>query len=499
LLVKVQQNPSEYSGYKAVDRLIFFKDKLFIPTSSSFKKLLLEEFHDSPIGGHSGVEKTYGRLRENVYWNGMKKDVADFVQRCLICQQTKPPNHLPYGLLQPLPIPTGIWEDISLDFITGLPSFQTSTVILVVVDRFSKAAHFGFLPTQFTACKVAELFTKMVFQHHGMPKSMVFDRDPIFMSKFWQQLFKLNGTKLRMSSAYHPQSDGQTEIVNKALQQYLRCFANAQPHQWGKFLRLAEWHYNTSIHSSTGLSPFQVVYGKPPPSLPQYIHGSSSLEALDSDLTTRDEILTSLRRKLEKAQETMKKYADNKRIAHTFGEGDLVLVKLRPYRQTSVASHRLQKLSKRFFGPFRIKKQIGEVAFELDLPPTSRIHPVFHASKLKLYHGSEQEASPLPPEAFGDNSVVHPIAFLDKQVAAGRPPKVLVQWSNSFPEDATWETLADIETSFPNLDLEDKVMADGVGDVTAQEEEQQPNEDRPKRSIVKPKKYDDFEMPKKLK
>jgi hypothetical protein len=115
----------------------------------------------------------------------MKRDVADFVQRCLICQQTKHLNHLPYGLLQPLPIPTGVWEDISLDFITGLPSFQTFTVILVVVDRFSKAAHFGLLPTQFTACKVADLFTKMVFQHHGMLKSMVSDRDPIFMSKFW--------------------------------------------------------------------------------------------------------------------------------------------------------------------------------------------------------------------------------------------------------------------------------------------------------------------------
>jgi hypothetical protein len=185
LLTKIQHNPAEFSGYKAVNHLIFFNDRLFIPSSSSFKKLLLEKFHASPIGGHSGVEKTYGRLRENVYWNGMKRDVADFVQRCLICQQTKHLNHLPYGLLQPLPIPTGVWEDISLDFITGLPSFQTFTVILVVVDRFSKAAHFGLLPTQFTSCKVADLFTKMVFQHHGMLKSMVSDRDPIFMSKFW--------------------------------------------------------------------------------------------------------------------------------------------------------------------------------------------------------------------------------------------------------------------------------------------------------------------------
>lgn len=120
--------------------------------------MILEEFHSSLLGGHGGIEKTYGRLKENVYWKGMKQDVVHFVNACVTCQQTKIPTHLPYGLLQPLPIPSGVWEDISLDFIIGLPSFQTNTVILVVVDRFSKAAHFGMLHTNFTAVKVAELF-----------------------------------------------------------------------------------------------------------------------------------------------------------------------------------------------------------------------------------------------------------------------------------------------------------------------------------------------------
>lgn len=122
-----------------------------------------------------------------------------------------------------------VWEDISLDFIVGIPSFQSYTVILVVVDRFSKAAHFGMLATGFTAIKVAELFAQMVFKLHGMPKIIVSDSDPIFLSQFWKELFKLSGTKLRMSSAYQPQSDGQTKIVNKILQQYLRCFVHEQP------------------------------------------------------------------------------------------------------------------------------------------------------------------------------------------------------------------------------------------------------------------------------
>lgn len=164
-----------------------------------------------------------------------------------------------YGLLQPLPAPQGVWEDISLDFIIGLPSFQNHTVILVVVDRFLKAAHLGMLPTNFTAAKVAELFAQLIYRMHGMPKSIMSDRDPIFLSKFWKELFQLNGTKLRMSTAYHPQTDGQTEVVNKALQQYLRCFAHQQPHTWGKYLHWAKWHYTTAIHSSTSLSPFHVL------------------------------------------------------------------------------------------------------------------------------------------------------------------------------------------------------------------------------------------------
>ena len=155
-------------------------------------------------------------------------------------QQIKSPTQLPYGLLQPIPPPMAVWEDISLDFITGLPSFQSYYVILVVVDRFSKAAHFGMLPTNFSVVKVAELFASMVCKLHGMPKSIISDRDPVFMSNFWKELFQMSDTKLRMSSAYHPQSNGQTKAVNKVLEQYLRAFVHAEPKLWGKYLHWAE-------------------------------------------------------------------------------------------------------------------------------------------------------------------------------------------------------------------------------------------------------------------
>jgi len=296
LLSQIQQNPTNFSEYNTHQGLIFYKNKIWLHTSNPYKIKLLNEFHNSPISGHMGFQKIYIRLRENFYWNGMHEDVKKFVSQCLPCQSTKYETKRPAGLLQPLPIPTAIWEDLSLDFITGLPPSHGFIVILVVVDRFSKGAHFGALPTSFTAFKVASLFLDIICKYHGLPRSLVSDRDPIFISRFWRELFKLCGTQLRMSTSYHPETDGQTEVLNRVLEQYLRSFVHSKSCNWHQFLPLAEWSFNTSTHSTTGLSPFEVTYGKPPPSIPQYLLGSSQVEVVDSLLSTRTQTLTTLQR-----------------------------------------------------------------------------------------------------------------------------------------------------------------------------------------------------------
>lgn len=151
-----------------------------------------------------------------------------------------------------------------------------------------------------------------------MPTSIVSDRDPTFMSSFWQDIFKLQGTNLNMSSAYHPQSDGQTEVVNRCLETYLRCFSSDQPKNWAHWLPLAEWWYNTSFHSASKMTPYEVVYGVPPPQLTSYIPGTTKIQAVAKELKTQDQILSLLKENLIAAQVRMKKQADLHRSERVF-------------------------------------------------------------------------------------------------------------------------------------------------------------------------------------
>lgn len=278
------------------------------------------------------------------------------------------------------------------------------------------------LPTKFTAFKVANLFLDMVCKLHGFPKSLVSDRDPVFMSTFWRTLFKLSGTKLHMSTAYHPQSDGQTEVLNRTLEQYLRAFVHNQPSLWGKYLSLAEWCYNTTTHSATGKTPFEITFGCSQPSIPHYVSGSTSLEAVDSILSSRDILLTTIRKKLLRVQQQMKDSADSHRRDVQYSVGDWVYVRLRPYRQLSTTRTTYHRLGKRYFGPFQITATVGQVAYHLALPATSRIHPVFHCSLLKPHHGPLSTPVSLPPLFQDDKPVVTPLLILDSKWDSSTTP-----------------------------------------------------------------------------
>lgn len=232
IIEELSQDPNVHLEFSLQKGNLFYHNRLVLAANSVYIPLLLQEFHSSPTGGHSGFLRTYHRIAGNLYWVGMKRSIQDFVRSCDTCQRQKYVAMSPAGLLQPLPILDQIWEDISLDFITGLPKSKGFEALFVVVDRLSKYGHFIPLKHPYTAKKIAEVFTKEIVRLHGVPQSIVGDRDPLFVSLFWKEVFRLQGTVLKMSSSYHPETDGQTEVVNRCLEAYLRCFASEQPKNW---------------------------------------------------------------------------------------------------------------------------------------------------------------------------------------------------------------------------------------------------------------------------
>lgn len=301
----------------------------------------------------------------------MYREVQDYVSSCDICQRVKSETLSQSGLFQPLPIPCQVWDDITMDFIKGLPTSNGKNVIFVKVDRLSKSAHFLSLAHPFTAKMVAEKFVEGVVKLHGMPKSIISDRDPVFISHFWREFFKFSDTQLKMSSSYHPQTDGQSEVVNRCVEQYLRCFVHQYPRKWNSFLPWAEFWYNTAYHASIGMTPFQALYGRLPPSIPHYQVGSSPVHENDQNLASRDELLRQLKANLHAANNRMKQMADSKQRDIEYQVGDLVFIKLHPYRQQTVFRRAYKKFASRFCGPYLIEQGVGKVSYKIKLPQGS--------------------------------------------------------------------------------------------------------------------------------
>ncbi|GJY67298.1 ty3-gypsy retrotransposon protein [Tanacetum coccineum] len=358
---------------------------------SQLKALLLREHHDTPNSGHGGVKK----------------------------MMTKYSTQAIGGYLQPLATSTAIWEDVSMEFITGMPLSKGFTIVLVVVDRFSKYAHFAPLPNSFIDPTVAEVFVETVVKLHGVPKSIVSDRDPVFVSKFWTQLFKLSGTQLNHSIAYHLQTDGQTEVVNHGLEQNLWAMVEDRPTHWVCFLPWAEYCYNTTYHSSIKMTSYQDLYGKVPLAIIPYPQGSSKVAVVDD----------ALRRDVE------------------FTVGDQVLIKLQPYQQITLARQLSNKLAKHYYGPYVILERVGKVAYQLALPADSKIYPVFHVSILKPFVGNNVcEVTELPEEVVEGRPIEQPMAIYGTRVILHKGElvkQVLVQWVDQSLEDATWEALTE--------------------------------------------------------
>ncbi|KAJ3699288.1 hypothetical protein LUZ61_002993 [Rhynchospora tenuis] len=448
--------------------VVRFKGRICVGNQGDWRQKILQSLHDTAIGGHSGINVTYHKVKKLFFWPQLKQAVHDYVSTCHTCQINKG-EHVPYpGLLQPLPIPQSAWHSVGLDFITGLPTSKGRNVILVIIDRLTKYGHFLALIHPYNASDVAQIFLDNVYKLHGLPQNLVSDRDPIFTSQFWKELMEKIGVQLNMSTAYHPQSDGQTERLNQCVEQYLRCMVFDQQKKWLKWLPLAEYWYNTSFQQSIGMTPFQALYGYQPTLLPLGDVIRSSNQAVNGMMRDRQQVLSQLKENLVKAQARMKKNADLHRCERHFAVGDWVYLRIHPYKQQSLTGGGSAKLNSKYFGPFEIVEKIGSVAYKINLPDTAQIHPVIHVSQLKKQLGRRDKPSfTLPWVGTSGTLRVAPELILDRRLIRRGMEGVVqlkIKWVNLSEENATWEDYELIKEKYPDfiLEVENRLMDGGM-------------------------------------
>ena len=463
LLSQLAVTKEQHPDYELADGVVKYKGRIWIGNNLPLQQKLFSAFHSSSLGGHSG---STGRIKGLFAWPGMKKQLKGWVRYYEICQQAKLERIKMPGLLEPLRVPRKPWQHIAMDFIEGLPQSGPFNCLLVVVDRFSKYAHFIPLAHPYTASKVASLFVDHVYRLHSLPETITSDPDPVFTSKFWKDLFQAIGTELKLSTAYHPATDGQTERVNQCVETYLRCFVHACPKKWSNWIALAEYWYNTSHHATVNSSPFVVLYGHEPRHWGLTAPGTEVISNVQTWITEQRVVHDLLRVHLLRAQQLMKKYADQNRTFREFAIGDMVFLKLQPYIQASVAPRANHKLLFQFFGPFRVLQRVSDTSYKIALPEGSTVHPVFHVSLLRQALKQGTPVSSSLPHMTDALAVPHKVLATRLRKKANQTvTQDLIQWSNGGPDAATWEDREELRNRFLEAPAWGQAVAKGGGGV----------------------------------
>jgi hypothetical protein len=417
----------------------------------------LKEAHDSDYSIHPSSTKMYQDLKQKYWRYGLKRDVAAHVAKCDVCLRVKAEHQRPAGLLHPLKIPEWKWEEIGMHFIVGLPRIPAGyDSIWVIVDRLTKVAHFIPVRTNYMGAKLAELYMTRIVCLHGVPKKIVSNRGSQFTSRFWKKLHESLDTQLNFSSAYHPQTDGQTERTNQVLEDMLRACALKHGGSWDKSLPYAEFSYNNSYQASLKMSPFEALYGRKCRT-PLYWDQTGQRLFFGPELIQEaEEQVRMIRENLRIAQSRQKSYADNRRRLLEFKVGDHVYLKVSPIRGMRRFKVKV-KLSPRFIGPFLILKRVGEVAYQLELPGhLANVHNVFHVSQLKKCLKVPKQQLPMEDLSVQDDLTYaeYPIKILDTltRVTINKVIKMCkVQWNHHGEDEATWEREEEFRIDFPHL------------------------------------------------
>ncbi|GJR41176.1 putative reverse transcriptase domain-containing protein [Tanacetum coccineum] len=371
---------------------IYFFDRIWIPSVGGVRKLIMDEAHTSRYSIHPGADKMYYDLRDLYWWPGMKRDIAEYVSRCLTCSKIKVEHQKPSGLLQQPEIPEWKWEKITMDLVTKLPRSSSGyDAIWVIVDRLTKSAHFLPIREDYKTEKLARIYINEIVARHGVPVSIISDRDGRFASHLWQALQKALGTKLHMSTAYHPETDGQSERTIQTLEDMLRACVMDFGGSWDTHLPLVEFSYNNSYHTSIKCAPFEALYGRKCRSPVIWTEvGESQLIGPELVQETTEKIFQ-IKERLKTARSRQKSYADKRRKPLEFKVGDRVLLKVSPWK--------------------------GVVRFEVT-PELSCVHDTFHVSNLKKCLAEPDVQVPLDEIEVDENLrfVEEPLEIVERDV-----------------------------------------------------------------------------------
>ncbi|KAI3819010.1 hypothetical protein L1987_12832 [Smallanthus sonchifolius] len=437
--------------------LLYYLDRIWIPDRNDLRMFLMNESHKTRYSVHPGDDKMYMGLRQQYWWPGMKKDIALFVAKCLTCSKVKAEHQKPSGLLEQPEIPVWKWENLAMDFITKLPRTSSGhDSIWVIIDRLTKSAHFLPIREDYRVEKLARIYIDEIVGRHGIPLNIISDRDSRFTSRFWQSLQSALGTRLELSTAYHPQTDGQTERTIQTLEDMLRACVIDFGGNWNSHLPLIEFSYNNSYHTSINMAPFEALYGRKCRSPICWNEiGEAQITGPELIQETTDKIFL-IRDNIRVARSRQKSYADKRRKPLEFQVGDMVLLKVSPWKGV-VRFGKKGKLAPRYVGPFKILERVGKVAYKLDLPSELiNVHPTFHVSNLKKCLPDENLHIPLDEVRIDERMhfVEKPVEIMDREVKKLKRSRILivkVRWESKRGPDFTWEREDQMKTKYPHL------------------------------------------------
>ncbi|KAJ0480216.1 putative nucleotidyltransferase, Ribonuclease H [Helianthus annuus] len=439
------------------DETLYFMGRVWVPLFGGLRNLVLDEAHKSKYSIHPGADKMYHDLKEFYWWPNLKGDIATYVGKCLTCSKVKAEYQKPSGLLQQPEIPIWKWEQISMDFISKLPrTSKGNDMIWVIVDRLTKSAHFLPIREKDSMKTLAELYIKEVVARHGVPVSIISDRDGRFISRFWRSFQKAFGSRVDLSTAYHPQTDGQSERTIQTLEDMLRACVMDFGGNWDTHLPLVEFSYNNSYHTSIKAAPFEALYGRKCRSPLCWAEvGEKQLIGPELVQETTDKIFQ-IRDRIKAARDRQKSYADVGRKPLTFEVGDKVLLKVSPWKGVARFSKR-GKLNPRYIGPFEVLSKVGTVAYKLKLPDElSSVHNTFHVSNLKKCLADETLIIPTDEICIDDklHFIEEPVEVTDWKVQKLRRSRiklVKVRWNSKRGPEFTWEREDQMKKKYPHL------------------------------------------------